>query len=108
MKHVFSLAALSLLALPLVACNEPTPEDRADVQASQGAVIKDQAVQNDYQAELAKDRAQKAQAKATGDPLRQAKESVEIGADKAMINEKQAEKNVDKQILEEDKEDLRS
>jgi hypothetical protein len=107
MKHLFPVAILSLVVLPLAACNESSSEDMRDVRASERAVQKDQVAQSDFQSELAADRAAKADAKASGDSMRQAGKSVEIAADKTMIHEKRAERNVDNEVLEEDQEDLR-
>lgn len=106
MNKMIAFAALAALGLGVSACNESTPEDAKDVRASQAAVAKDQAVIDSHNAKLEKNRAAKAAAKSRGDTLEQAKKSVAIGANKAVIGAKKVEKDADKAILEEDKKDL--
>jgi hypothetical protein len=75
-------------------------EDRQDIQSDRSAIQKDnQALAKDHM-KLNKHRARKHAAKVSGDHGAQAKESVNIGADKAAINEKEAEKKIDQNILE--------
>jgi hypothetical protein len=103
----YSLIAASLAALlATTACNESAREDAKDVRASQGAVAKDNKAIAEQDRNLAVNRAQKADAKARGDYVSQAGESLQIGANKVAKSAKKVEKEADTQILQEDKEDL--
>src|SRR5690349_16154065 len=95
-----ALLGSALFVAPVYAAT--TAEVDAKIKADEDAIIKDQEVLKKDQAELERDRAAKAQAKVTKDYGTQAKKSVEIGADKTMIKEKQAEKSVDQKILNHD------
>jgi hypothetical protein len=102
MRKSTALALIGALAIANPAFARTTAEIEADIKASKEAIAKDEADLQKYEAELEKDRAQKAAAKSNKEYGKQAKESVEIGADKAMIKAKQAEKKIDEKILERD------
>ena len=90
------ISAVSFAA-PVMAADTDTADD---VKADVGAIHKDNAALNKDADQLAKHRDEKADAKAKSDYVTQAGKSVAIGADKTMIKEKEAEKKVDKKILE--------
>ena len=100
MKKVALIALLGAACIAAPAFARTAAEIEADIKASKEAIAKDEASLKKYEAELAKDRAEKADAKANDQYGKQAKESVEIGADKAMIKAKQAEKKFDEKRLE--------
>lgn len=107
MNKLIYLAALTVLAGGISACNESTTQDSLDVQSSRTAIAKDNDDIATHQSAIEKQRAAKARAKASGDTLGQAKSSVNIGAHKVGKAWNEGEKAVDEQILEEDKKDLR-
>lgn len=106
MKKSLTLAIIASLALAPAAFAETKAEAKADVKASEGAVAKDDAAIAKQDANIEVNRAEKADAKAKGDVAVQAKESVEIGANKTVKAAKKAEKKVDEKILEHDKKEL--
>jgi hypothetical protein len=107
-KHLSTFALVGALALagaPAFAA-ETKAEAQADVNASAGAVIKDEAVIQKQQDNLAANRASKAANKAEGDLAGQAVDSVKIGANQATIEAKKGEKEADKEILKHDQKKL--
>ncbi len=72
----------------------------SDIAADKGAIAKDNKAIAKQQGNIAVNRAEKEDAKESGNVLDQASQSVQIGANKAAIEEKKAEKSVDKKILD--------
>ena len=105
MKYLLITASLAAL-LATTACNESASQDAADVAASKNAIRKDNAAIAEQDHNLAVNRAEKADAKARGDYVAQAGESLQIGANKVAKGAKKLEKEADTQILQEDQEDL--
>lgn len=96
---VFAGAAL----LSGIAFADTTP---SDVAADKGAIKKDNADIGKQQNNVEVNRAEKEAAKANGNPIDQASQSVQIGANKAMIEEKKAEKKIDQKILHHDQKEM--
>lgn len=105
MKKALMLTAM-MLALPSFAMAESLQEAKDEVKADHGAIAKDNAAIGKQEENLEVNRAEKAKAKAEGNYARQASESVQIGANKAVMSGKKAEKHVDQKILEKDKKDV--
>lgn len=103
MKHALIFALAGAVTLSGAALAETT---KADVAADVKAIHKDNAAIEKQEDNLDTNRAEKAEAKANGDVLKQASESVQIGANKTAITAKKAEKHVDKKILEHDKKEM--
>jgi len=103
--NLSKLAAVALLGV----CIAGVPAYAAtedDVQSDLAAIHKDNdALRKDREA-LRKDRAAKAEAKANDDNGQQAVESAKIGTVQGAIAEKQTEKNVDVNTLQQDKSNL--
>lgn len=96
-----ALVLSALMASPAIAAVTD-----ADLQADQRAIAKDNAALARDKARLAHHRAEKAHAKATRNYSEQAAASTKIGADKAAINEKRAERNVDQRIMRHDEDEV--
>ncbi len=77
----------------------------ADVSADVGAIKKDNKAIAHQESNIEVNRAEKEAAKKNGNPLDQASQSVQIGANKAVIAEKKGEKKVDSKILNHDVKD---
>ena len=98
----FLIVASLGLALATTACNESYRQDSADVSDSKGAIAKDNAAIANQNANLRENRAEKAAAKANGDYVTQAGESLSIGANKVAKGYKDVERSTDRKILEQD------
>ena len=90
MKIFNTLFVVAIAAVGLSACNENDVEDRADTNRTLQRVQQDEAPIQRSEAELARDRQAKADAKARGDLATSAGKSVEIGADKAAASSSSA------------------
>ncbi len=95
MKKTLALTAAVLISLAVPAF----AQTGADVSSDVGAVQKDNTAMSKDQANLAANRAAKAQDKANGNWGSQAVDSVKIGANKTAISEKSTEKNYDTKTL---------
>jgi hypothetical protein len=99
MKKSALTILIGVIAIASPAAADTVQENSQKIQADIDAIHKDNdALRNDLD-QLEKDRNTKLSAKATGDYGKQAAASVAIGADKVAIDEKKAEKSVDKSIL---------
>jgi len=104
MKKIITLTLTGVLAIanPAFAQSQNDENIKSDVNA----IDKDNAaLQKDHDT-LARNRAAKAADKANGDYGKQAVDSVKIGANKATIDEKQAEKSADTKILKHHKNEV--
>ena len=99
MKKFIALALLSAVVSTAPAFADDTPNG---VASDVGAVQKDNQAIGQTNTSLAKDRAAKAQDKASGNWGGQAVDSVKIGADKLGRGEKQTEKDTDTKTLNSD------
>jgi hypothetical protein len=76
---------------------------QAELNADAGAIAKDNAAIAKQHGNIAVNRAEKSAAKVKGNVVDQASQSVQIGANKAAIQEKKAERHIDRKILAHDK-----
>ncbi|HEU5047281.1 MAG TPA: hypothetical protein VFT64_05485 [Rickettsiales bacterium] len=105
MKKLALLTAACLLAAsPAVMAQT---ENDQDVKSDVNAINKDNAALQKDRDRLAQHRQDKAMDKATDSYGSQAVDSTKIGADKAAIGEKEAEKSVDKKILKHHKKKMK-
>lgn len=102
MKKSLTLALVGALAFAPAAFAETKAENAAEIKADKTAIAKDNAAIAKQDENLKENRAEKAAAKAEGDKLEQASESVQIGANKTVKAAKNAEKKVDEKVLEHD------
>jgi len=101
-KYMYiALANVSLLAAAAYADTTP-----GDVTSDKGAIHKDNADIAHQNNNIAVNRREKAAAKANDNPIDQASQSAQIGANKAMRSEKDIEKDVDQKILKHDQKNL--
>lgn len=107
MKYIalMILVIAAAFATPLLA--KDLAEEKAELRASEGAIVKDNKAIAKQHGNIAVNRAEKEDAKAREDVVDQASQSVQIGANKAAIAEKKVERSVDQKILEKDKKDVR-
>ncbi len=95
-KYVF-IALIGSALISSAALAETTHED---IAADKGAIHKDNVAIEKQNENIAVNRKEKAAAKANDNPVDQASQSVQIGANKVAKGAKEAEKSVDKEILE--------
>ena len=103
MKNPFIIAVAGAIMLSGAAFAETS---QADIDADKGAIAKDNAAIAKQKSNIAVNRVEKKAAKVKGNPADQASQSVQIGANKAAIDEKTAEKNVDTKILQHDEKEM--
>ena len=100
MKTSLALAFAAAITFAPVAFAETTHED---IAADKGAIKKDDAAIAKQHGNVAVNRDEKAAAKESGNVADQASQSLQIGANKTVIEGKKLEKKVDQKILEHDK-----
>jgi hypothetical protein len=105
MKYT-SIIAVAAVAFATPAFAKSMADEQKDVRDSQAAVAKDDAAIAKQNENIAVNRAEKEAAKARGDKMDQASQSVQIGANKTAKEAKKAEKSADEKILEHDKKDI--
>ena len=106
-KYAFmALAIVATLSVPALA--ETAAENQADINASVGAIHKDnKAIDRQHDA-MAHNRAEKAEAKRTDDVGQQAASSAKLGVNHAVVGAKKAERSIDKEILDNDVDDQKN
>ncbi|MDX1975840.1 MAG: hypothetical protein SFT92_09240 [Rickettsiales bacterium] len=96
MKHSLAIALLAATAMSGAALAETTPSDVAktkqELRETDAAIAK-------QKENIAVNRAEKDAAKANNNPLDQASQSVQIGANKTAIEANKLDKKVDQKIL---------
>lgn len=97
----------AIATLSLAACNESTYQDSLDAQNARTNIAKDNDDIAYHQSAIEQQRAAKANAKARGDVVGQAKSSVNIGAHQVGKAWNEGEKNLDEGMLEEHERDIR-
>jgi len=100
MKNLATIVLISAISAATPAFAASIADKEKDVQEDIDAIRKDNiALQKDMD-KLDRDRGAKAEAKANDEYGKEAADSIAIGADKAAIAEKKAEKKTDQAILE--------
>lgn len=100
MKKLTVLALIGAVSFGSAAMADTT---QSDINADKGAIRKDDAALAKDNAGLSQDRAEKAAAKAKGDYVGQAKNSMDIGVDKVTKGAKKTERSADTSIMAHDK-----
>ena len=105
-KTITLFAALAGFAITAPAWANDVQNDKQDIQADVNAIQKDNIALEKDRHTLRRDRAAKAADKANGNAGKQAADSVRIGTVQSAIKEKEAERQIDRDQLSADQEDL--
>jgi len=107
-KTITLLAAISGIAMAYTAFADADDVriDEHAIQRDIDAIAKDDLALQKDRATLREDRAAKAQDKANGDSAKQAVDSTRIGAVLTAIEEKKAERKIDREKLDHDEKEL--